>query len=242
MPALPATVSCRADPLNPEPNGEILSPNVTPSFGVPGITTFYDDNWAFGWGNRFVTGTVTVPMHDMLPDGGGNTLSSYDLLPASVRPADEIRVDAGNFADQSEVRHGFDFTVDAGMQDLLLQGGVSHGGVSYDYCNLQSALPESVGNLSPSGAAAIPQRSDFGDSSPLEYCNRGENWLTQLDLCLTKIFRFAGGMQVRAMFDVFNVFNANAVTLEQPGFGAQWLAPQAIMPGRLARFAFQLDF
>ena len=64
----------------------------------------------------------------------------------------------------------------------------------------------------------------------------------QFDLRLTKIFRFAGGMQVRAMFDLFNVFNANAVTLEQPGFGAQWLAPQAIMPGRLAKFAFQLDF
>ena len=353
------TVACIAgdglvqgDPLNPEPNGEILSPNVTPSFGVPGITTFYDDNWAFGWGNRFsnwemsasvqqellpgvsldvgyfrrtwinhsvldnravgpddfVTGTVTVPEDPRLPGGGGNTLGFYDLLPTSVRPADEIRVDAGNFADQSENWHGFDFTVDARMQDLLLQGGVSTGSASYDYCGLQTALPESVGNLSLSGAAAIPQRSDFGDTSPLEYCNRSENWLTQvkflgsytfpgdvqvaatlqnqpgpervaevlfadtslgraatlypsgvtlnvippgsmygdrfnqLDLRLTKIFRFAGGMQVRAMFDLFNVFNANAVTLEQPGFGAQWLAPQAIMPGRLAKFAFQLDF
>ena len=49
-------------------------------------------------------------------------------------------------------------------------------------------------------------------------------------------------MQFRAMFDLFNVFNANAVTLEQPGYGPQWLAPQAIMPGRLAKFAFQLDF
>ncbi len=39
----------------------------------------------------------------------------------------------------------------------------------------------------------------------------------QLALRLTKIFRFAG-MQFRAIFDVFNAFNANAVTLEQPGF------------------------
>ena len=44
------------------------------------------------------------------------------------------------------------------------------------------------------------------------------------------------------MFDIFNVFNANTVTMEQPAYGANWLAPQVIMPGRLAKFAFQLDF
>ena len=37
-------------------------------------------------------------------------------------------------------------------------------------------------------------------------------------------------------------FNANAVTIEDPTFGPTWLAPAAIMPGRLAKFAFQIDF
>ncbi len=44
------------------------------------------------------------------------------------------------------------------------------------------------------------------------------------------------------MFDLFNLLNANAVTREQPGFGPGYLQPQVIMPGRLAKFAFQFDF
>ncbi len=65
---------------------------------------------------------------------------------------------------------------------------------------------------------------------------------SQLDLRLTKIFRMAGGTQFRAMFDLFNLFNANSVTREQPGWGAAYLQPQVTMAGRLAKFAFQLDF
>ncbi len=64
----------------------------------------------------------------------------------------------------------------------------------------------------------------------------------QFDLRLTKIFTLAGGTRLRTMFDIFNLFNANAVTREQPGFGPTYLQPQVIMPGRLAKFAFQFDF
>ena len=65
----------------------------------------------------------------------------------------------------------------------------------------------------------------------------------QLDLRLTKIFNLGcGGARFRTMFDLFNVFNVNAVTREQAGFGTTWLTPQVIMPGRLAKFAFQFDF
>ncbi len=71
---------------------------------------------------------------------------------------------------------------------------------------------------------------------------------SQFDLRLTKIFRMGGGTQLRAMFDLFNLFNANAVTREAPGWGgatgtgAGYLVPQVTMAGRLAKFAFQLDF
>jgi hypothetical protein len=44
------------------------------------------------------------------------------------------------------------------------------------------------------------------------------------------------------MFDIYNVFNANSVTFEEPGVGPNYLAPQVIMPGRLGKFAFQIDF
>ena len=44
------------------------------------------------------------------------------------------------------------------------------------------------------------------------------------------------------MFDLFNAFNANAITREEYGLGSSYLAPLAIMPGRLGKFAFQIDF
>jgi hypothetical protein len=63
----------------------------------------------------------------------------------------------------------------------------------------------------------------------------------QVDVRLTKIIKLPHA-RLRAMFDIFNVFNANAITNEEYGFGPTYLRPLAIMPGRLAKFAFQLDF
>ena len=259
------------------------------------------DNRALG-ADDFEIGTITVPSDSRLPDGGGGTLSFYDLKPGSVRVPDDLTVLADNFGGESETWNGFDVTVDARIEDVLLQGGMSTGRVSRNYCDLQAALPE-----------ALPSRGSVagnnpGDTALVEHCDRAENWLTQvkligsytfpydiqvaatlqnqpgperaatvlftetslgrplvlnpggvnlnlirpgssygerfnqLDLRFTKIINVGGGARFRAMFDLYNVLNANAVMAEQPAFGANWLAPVVIMPGRLAKFAFQLDF
>ena len=84
------------------------------------------------------------------------------------------------------------------------------------------------------------------DPSIIAYVSPPGTWFgdrfTQFDLRLTKIFRTANGVQLRAMFDLFNLFNANAVTREAPAWGPNFLAPQVTMAGRLAKFAFQFDF
>jgi len=64
----------------------------------------------------------------------------------------------------------------------------------------------------------------------------------QVDLRVTKIVKLGGTLQLRAMLDLFNVLNSNLVTLEQYAVGPAYLNPQGILPGRLAEFAFQLDF
>jgi hypothetical protein len=66
--------------------------------------------------------------------------------------------------------------------------------------------------------------------------------MNQFDFRLTKIINLGGGTRLRAMFDIFNVFNSNPVTIEEYGYGANYLAPLVIIPGRLAKFAFQIDF
>ncbi len=63
----------------------------------------------------------------------------------------------------------------------------------------------------------------------------------QVDLRVTKIIGLGGTARLRAMFDLYNLLNANSVTLEQYAVGPAYLSPQAILPGRLGKFAFQFD-
>ena len=247
----------------------------------------------------FELGTVNVPSDPRLPGGGGGTLSFYDQRPGTLAVPDALTVRADDFGGETETWNGFDVTVDARIEDILLQGGLSTGRTSRNYCDLQGALPEAL----PTRAAG----GTFGaDTMVLEHCDRSENWLTQvkligsytfpydiqvsatlqnqngperaarlvftessldqfvlhsggvelnmiepgtlygerfnqLDLRFTKILNF-GGARLRAMLDLFNVLNANAVMAEDSAWGPSWLAPVVIMPGRLAKFGFQLDF
>ena len=247
----------------------------------------------------FELGTVNVPSDPRLPGGGGGTLSFYDQRPGTLAVPDALTVRADDFGGETETWNGFDVTVDARIEDILLQGGLSTGRTSRNYCDLQGALPEAL----PTRAAA----GTFGaDTMVLEHCDRSENWLTQvkligsytfpydiqvsatlqnqngperaarlvftessldqfvlhsggvelnmiepgtlygerfnqLDVRFTKILNF-GGARLRAMLDLFNVLNANAVMAEDSAWGPSWLAPVVIMPGRLAKFGFQLDF
>ena len=42
----------QGDPLNPNPNGELVSPTDNLAFGTPIVTEFFDPNWAMGWGQK----------------------------------------------------------------------------------------------------------------------------------------------------------------------------------------------
>ncbi len=71
--------------------------------------------------------------------------------------------------------------------------------------------------------------------------------LNQLDLRFAKLVNFGLGGNVRASFDIYNVFNGNAVSREQqailPGSAAdQYLTPLGVQPGRLAKLSFQYNF
>jgi hypothetical protein len=338
----------QGDPLNPAPNGELTSANTNLAFGQPIVTTFFDEDWRYGWGKRrsnwelsgsvqhqLVTGmsvdfsyfrrtyvnfsevdnravspgdfdqfSLTVPNDPRLAGRGGTVLGFVDLKPTSVRVPNEIRTSAGNFGGESQTWNGFDLALSARVRGLMLQGGLSTGHTSVNYCDLQSQLPE---RLQARAAAA-----GGGDTVPTDYCGRGTKWLTQfkllgsytlpydvqvagtiqsaagperagiyrfspaeisaalgrsatlfpgglsanvlepgtvygerfnqIDIRFTKIIGLGGPARLRAMFDIFNLLNANTVTLEQYAVGPAYLNPQAIMPGRLAKFAFQLDF
>jgi len=72
--------------------------------------------------------------------------------------------------------------------------------------------------------------------------------LNQFDLRATKILNSSGTGTVRLMFDLYNVFNdstplqLNNLYGSPDGGGAAWQRPQLIIPGRMAKFGFQVDF
>ena len=331
----------QGDPLNPLPNGELLTPNTNPAFGTPQIVRFYDADWAFGMGSRasnweytggiqhelmsgvsldvgyfhrewinfdvvddralasdaFDKFQVQVPTDSRLPNSG-QMITLLDQNPASIASKNELTTSANNFGGRSESWDGVDVTIDARLSEVLLQGGLATGRRATDQCAVKDAVPEAP--------LAVRQ----GEMIPLEACKNNEAWLTQVkllgsytfpydiqfaatlqnapgpermanvnysagtiaaalgrpatggsqtinvippgsvygdrftqfDVRFTKIFSFANGARIRAMFDVFNVFNANSTAFEEPAFGGAWLNPQVIMPGRLGKVAFQLDF
>ena len=68
-----------------------------------------------------------------------------------------------------------------------------------------------------------------------------ENRFTQVDFRITKIVQ-VGPMRLKAMFDLYNMLNSSAVLVLNTRFGPQWQRPTFILPGRLIKFGFQVDF
>ena len=68
-----------------------------------------------------------------------------------------------------------------------------------------------------------------------------ENRFTQVDFRITKIVQ-VGPMRLKAMFDLYNMLNNSAVLVLNTRFGPQWQRPTFILPGRLIKFGFQVDF
>ena len=332
----------QGDPRNPLPNGELLTPTSNPAFGQPIVTTFFDEDWSRGWGNRHSNWEVSASVQQELASGvsldvgyfrrifgnfnandnravgpedfdafqvqipddprlpnAGQMITLFDLKPDSIRTPDTIRTHADTFGGESRTWQGVDVTADARLEGILFQGGVSTGAFSTDNCDQLRALPENVPNTSGGRVRA-----------PIDYCKTRQAWLTQVkfltsytlpydvqiaavlqnqegparianvtypdavisaalgrkstlgnqtvnvlepgsefgerfsqfDLRFTKIFGLRGTARLRTMFDIFNLFNANSVTREQPGFGPTWLTPQVIMAGRLGKFMVQFDF
>jgi len=68
-----------------------------------------------------------------------------------------------------------------------------------------------------------------------------EKRLNQLDIRLNKLVKL-GRARLQGMFDVYNVFNDNAVLQVQMRYGPTWLRPNRVLGARLFKFGAQLDF
>ena len=58
----------QGDPLNPFPNGELMTPSDNPAFGTPTVTEFFDPNWAMGWGQKAANWEYALSVEHQIVD------------------------------------------------------------------------------------------------------------------------------------------------------------------------------
>lgn len=241
---------------------------------------------------------VTAPSDTRLPGGGGQRICDlFDRAQSTVGLIDNLVTLASNYGDQFEHWNGVDFTMNARLSNVLLQGGVSTGKSMLDDCQIRADLPEAAATnpfcrtetpfltqVKMLGSYTLPwdvQIAGTFQSIPgpqitasATYTRAqvlpelGRNLVTstvavplvrpgtlygdrlnQIDLRFAKIFR-SGQRRVQVMADIYNLMNGNVVTSLSNTFGATtgaltgsaWLIPQAILPGRIAKFGVQVNF
>lgn len=120
--------------------------------------------------------TFIVPSDTRLPNGGGYTLTGFDMTAAAnARAADYLVTLAKNFGKRTEVFDGVSLGVNARLRNgLILQGGGGSGRVVTDDCEVVAQLPEMLHTF-----LGNPTRNGFFAARPLERCREHNGWRPQ---------------------------------------------------------------
>jgi len=119
------------------------------------------------------------------------------------------------------------------------------GGVDMGLTFLNNPGPQITANYTITSAQAIGLgRSLSAGSATVPLVKPGTMFgerHNQVDLRVGKNLRY-GRMRLRALLDVANVFNSNSVLVLNTTYGANWLRPTYVLPGRLIKPTIQIDF
>ncbi len=95
--------------------------------------------WTAADFDKFV---YNVPKDSRLPGGGGYPLTFYDVKPAKFQQLDNFLTFADSVGGAFNKFNGVDFTVNARLGDVTLQGGTSTGNVVEDSCGVVAKHPD----------------------------------------------------------------------------------------------------
>ena len=94
---IPGDGLVQGNPLINEPNGELVSPNSVLAFGQPLITTFFDEDWRYGWGNRQANWEITASIQQQLVDGLSLDVGYFRRSWINFFVEDDRNLGAGDF-------------------------------------------------------------------------------------------------------------------------------------------------
>jgi len=145
--------------------------------------------------------------------------------------------EGGRFCDQRQFHMPFlhEFKL-AG--NYLLRYGIDVGAVLQSYPGLERVITwQPAATLYPNGQRTQAQTIVLNEPGSLY----GERW-NQLDVNIKKNFHYGHGKVHTFQFDVFNLFNANAIRTMTDSVGTSLGQVTAILPGRFPRIAYQFKW
>ncbi|PYR34649.1 MAG: hypothetical protein DMF90_16400 [Acidobacteria bacterium] len=224
------------DPLDPNANGE-LGPSSNRDFTNPHINAFYDPDFAFGFHRRPSDWEFSAGFQRELTSGLSANVSYFRRVYTNFEVTDNRAFGP------SDVDF---FCVTAPVSAALPGGGGNQ------VCGIPDLKPNKVGLLNNllTRADNIGTRLQHwnGVDATVNVIDPGTVYadrLHQLDLRATKLLKF-GAARARANLDVYNALNNNAPLNFPTAFNAAnpilWQRPGVIMPARLAKISFQVDF
>ena len=87
---------------------------------------------------------VTAPTDAPLPTSGQQICGMFDLHSTKLGQVSTLGTAAANYGEQFDHWNGVDFTMNARLPKVLLQGGVSTGKTLTDNCAITRTFPQDV--------------------------------------------------------------------------------------------------
>jgi hypothetical protein len=117
----------------------------------------------------------TVPQDSRLPNGGGYSLTYYDIKPGKFNQFDNLRTFSDSVGGAFNHFNGVDFSVNARMRRLTVQGGFSTGNNVEDECGVAAQHPDIyISSFGWGGSfVSLAQR-------PQVHCHRESGWQTNV--------------------------------------------------------------
>jgi hypothetical protein len=130
----------------------------------------------------FDTFVYNVPRDPKLPGGGGYPLTFRDVKPAAFGRYDNFQTFSDKLGGASNSYNGVDFSVNARLRDVTIQGGTSSGNVIEDECGVVAQHPDMyISGLGWGGTLDFfkPFNPSLGQW-PQAFCHRESGWQTNV--------------------------------------------------------------